>query len=195
MFIFRIMKRCRLLMLLLLLTLAGTEAAAQTVSRQQLRESFLGATTRRSALDSLTRKLESLSRKSPAEESYLGICNGLYCQYEASNWAKLKYVMKSKNHLNSAVERDAKDPELRFLRLMLEHFLPSFLGLNKHISEDLAVIFSNPAFIDENADLKRKVIEFLIWSKRCSPTQHQLLERKLEEMNRAPAAATVKKSG
>ncbi|MBP7390068.1 MAG: hypothetical protein KA841_06670, partial [Chitinophagales bacterium] len=49
---------------------------AQTVSRQQLRESFLGATERKTALDSLTKKLESLPKKSPAEESYLGICTG-----------------------------------------------------------------------------------------------------------------------
>ncbi len=169
---------------------------AQTVSRQQLRESFLGATERKTALDSLTKKLESLPKKSPAEESYLGICTGLYCQYDEGNWAKLKHVMKSKNHLNSAVERDAKDPELRFLRLMLEHFLPAFLGLNKHISEDLDVIFSNPTFIDENVQLKRKVIEFLLWTKRCTPHQNKLLETKLEEMNRkSNPATTAKKNG
>ena len=167
----------------------------QTIQRQLLRDLFIRATEHKSALDSLAVKLESLPKKSPAEESYLGICNGLYCQYDDGNWAKLKHVMKSKNHLNTAVERDARDPELSFLRLMLEHFLPSFLGLNKHISEDLNIIFSNPGFIDDNLPLKKKVMEFLLWSKRCTPEQNRLLEQQLAELNKKLNPAVAKKNG
>ncbi|MFN8321577.1 MAG: hypothetical protein U0T74_02855 [Chitinophagales bacterium] len=185
------MKRFTLLLLLASMTLVN----GQTIHRQLLRELFLQATERRSALDSLAGKLESLPRKSPAEESYLGICNGLYCQYDDGNWAKLKHVMKSKNHLNSAVERDSRDPELRFLRLMLEHFLPSFLGLNKHITEDLNTIFSNPGFIDDNLPLKKKVMEFLLWSKRCTPEQNKLLEQQLAELNKKLNPTVAKKNG
>ncbi len=180
---------------ILLLMVYTTNVIGQTVQRQLLRELFLRATEHKSALDSLAGKLESLPEKSPAEESYLGICNGLYCQYDEGNWAKLKHVMKSKNHLNSAVERDAKDPELRFLRLMLEHFLPSFLGLNKHISEDLNVIFSKPGFIDDNLQLKKKVIEFLLWSKRCNPEQNKLLEAQMVELNKKLNTSVAKKNG
>jgi hypothetical protein len=92
--------------------------------------------------------------------------------------------MKSRGFLNQAVEKDPKDPELRFLRLMLEHFLPSFLGLNKHIADDLHVIFANPDFINDSPDLKKKVIEFLIWTKRCDPAQTSALEKQLAELNK-----------
>jgi len=177
------------------LILIQTEVFSQSINRQQLREMFLRATDHKTALDSLVIKLETIETKTPTEESYFGICNGLYCQYDDGNWAKLKHVMKSKNHLNNAVERDPKDPELRFMRLMLEHFLPSFLGLNKHITEDLKVIFSNPAFIDENLSMKKKAIEFLLWTERCSPEQNKLLQTEMDELNKKLSSTTAKKNG
>ena len=148
-----------------------------------MRELFLQATERKPALDSLLHKLEPIEKKTPTEECYQGICTGLYCQYDDGNWAKLKHVMKAKNLLNSAVERAPKDPELRFMRFMLEHFLPAFLGLNKHISDDLSVMFSNPNFIDDNPLLKKKAIEFLLWTKRCTAQQNKLLEAQMKAVN------------
>ncbi len=171
------------------------EIYCQQFNRQQLRDLFLQATERKTALDSLASKLENIEKKTPTEESYYGLCNGLYCQYDDGNWAKLRHVIKSKNHLNSAVERDSKDPELRFLRLMLEHFLPSFLGLNKHIPDDLHVIFANPNFIDDNLALKKKVIEFLLWSKRCTAEQNKLLQAQMDELNKKLNPAEAKKNG
>lgn len=177
----------------LLFSMVELSICAQTLSRDQLRFHFLQASERKTALDSFLGKLENIDKKTPAEECYFGICNGISYQYDESNWSKLKHVVKAKNALNSAVEKDTKDPELRFMRFMLEHFLPSFLGFNKHIDEDIKVIFSNPNFIDDNLALKKKVIEFMIWTKRCTPEQTKLLEAKMKEINRK-LEATGKKS-
>ncbi|MBP6732487.1 MAG: hypothetical protein KA149_10535 [Chitinophagales bacterium] len=185
------MKGC----LFLLFLLFQRDSFSQQLTRQQMRDLFLSATERKSALDSLMNKLEFIEKRTPAEESYLGICNGYYCQHVDGNWAKLKYVMKAKNHLNSAVERDAKDPELRFMRLMLEHFLPSFLGLNKHIDEDLKVIFANSGFIDDNPPVKKKALDFLLWSKRCTPEQEKRLLAELNELNKKLSPLQAKKGG
>ena len=97
--------------------------------------------------------------------------------------------------MNSAVDRDPKDPELRFMRLMLEHFLPAFLGLNKHIPDDLQVIFAHPNFIDDNPNLKKKVLEFLLWSKRCTAEQNKLLQAQMDELNKKMNPTVVKKNG
>ena len=161
-----------------------TESFCQQFNRHQLRELFIQATEHKAALDSLTQRLESIDKKTPVEECYFGICNAIYCQYDDGNWAKMKHVLKSRNHLNSAVDRDPKDPELRFMRLMLEHFLPSFLGMNKHIPDDLKVIIANPDFVDNDPPLKKKVLEFLIWCKRCTPDQEKLLQTELDELNK-----------
>ncbi|MFI4963598.1 MAG: hypothetical protein ACHP6H_07070, partial [Legionellales bacterium] len=60
-----------------------------------MRDLLLQAIEHKPSLDSLTFKLESIQKKSPAEESYFGMCNALYCQYDDGNWAKLKHVMKA----------------------------------------------------------------------------------------------------
>ncbi len=176
----------------LLFSIVEFTICAQTLSRDQLRLHFLQASERKTALDSFLSKLENIDKKTPAEECYFGICNGICCQYDESNWSKFKHVVKAKNALNSAVEKDSKDPELRFMRFMLEHFLPSFLGFNKHIDEDIKVIFSNPNFIDDNLALKKKVIEFMIWTKRCTPEQTKLLDAKMKEITRKLEASGKK---
>lgn len=178
--------------LAILLIALQLSANGQQLTRQQLRGMFLAATERKGALDSLFTRLETIGSKAPVEESYYGMCHGLYCNYESGNWGKLKHVMKAKNLLNSAVERNPTDPELRFLRFMLEHFLPSFLGLNKHIDEDLRVVFANPAFIDDNPPLKHKILSFLIWTGRCNPAQTSQLQARLDELNKKAPAALVK---
>jgi hypothetical protein len=157
----------------------------QVISRQQLRSSLLRAIEHKTTLDSLAVQLDLIENKTPAQECYLGMCNALYCQYDDGNWAKLKHVMKSKNHLNNAIERDPADPELRFMRLMLEHFLPAFLGMNKHIPDDLKVIFANLDFVDADPALKKRVIDFLLWCKRCSPQQEQILQSQLADLKSA----------
>ncbi len=149
-----------------------------------MRDLLVVATEHKPVLDSLLNILESIDKKTPTEESYCGICYGLCCNYDEGNWAKLKHVVKSKNYLNNAVERDPKNPELRFMRFMLEHFLPSFLGFNKHIPDDLKVVFSNPTFIDENPRMKKLAIDFLLWTKRCTPEQTKQLESQLATLNK-----------
>lgn len=179
-------------LVLLFFFIIRTESFCQQFNRQQLRNLFLQALERKTALDSLTLRLESIEKKNPVEESYFGICNAIYCQYDDGNWAKMKHVLKSRNHLNSAVERDSKDPELRFMRLMLEHFLPGFLGMNKHIPDDLKVILANPGFVDNDPALKKKVLDFLIWCKRCTPAQEKLVQAQLDEMNKNAKLSVAK---
>lgn len=170
--------------LLFLFLFLPAEIFSQQLNKQQMRDLLVVATEHKPALDSLLNILESIDKKTPTEESYCGICYGLSCSYDEGNWAKLKHVVKSKNYLNSAVERDPKNPELRFMRFMLEHFLPSFLGFNKHIPDDLKVVFANPTFIDDNLRMKKMAIDFLLWTKRCTPEQTKLLEEQQTQLSK-----------
>lgn len=170
--------------LLFIMLFLPAEIFSQQLSKQQMRDLLVVATEHKLVLDSLLNILESIDNKTPTEESYCGICYGLCCNYDEGNWAKLKHVIKSKNCLNNAVERDPKNPELRFMRFMLEHFLPSFLGFNKHIPDDLKVVFANPTFIDDNPRMKKMTIDFLLWTKRCTPEQTKLLEAQLVQLTK-----------
>jgi hypothetical protein len=157
---------------------------AQTFSQSELRSLYLQATQKADAVEEVIHRLSSLPRYTPSEQGYLGICHGLKAQHVESMWSKLRQVQKSKSLLNAAIRRDPRDPELRFLRFSIEHFIPSFLLMSGDIDEDLEVIFRNPAFIDDNPKLKKRVVEFILWTKRTNPSQTNQLQSTLVELKK-----------
>ncbi|MDB5284100.1 MAG: hypothetical protein JWO06_3175 [Bacteroidota bacterium] len=162
----------------------GGVLSGQSLERQQLREGFLESTQRKSALDSFIKKLQVIQVKSPAQECYYGICLALLTEQTNGIVAKIKLVNQSKDILNHSIARDPRDPELRFIRLTLEHYLPAFLGMSKEIPCDLAIIFANPDFFSDNPSLKKKALEFLLATHRCTPEQNNLLLHQLAELNK-----------
>lgn len=170
-----------------------TEIFCQQFTLQQMRELFLRALDHKTALDSLTSKLQAIEKKTPTQEGYFGLCIGLYCYYDKGNLAKMKHVIQSKNHLNSAVERDPKNPEVHYLRFVFEHFLPSFLGLNKHLPRDLEIVMANLNFIDDSPRVKKRVLEFLLWTKRGTAEQNKLLQTEMDGLNKKAGTEVVKK--
>ncbi len=157
-------------------------AHSQTFTRPQLRESFLIFRSDKVYRDSIVNVFSNLKKRTPEEECYMGICVAFQIKEQTSNWAKLKLVFKARNHLNNGVSKQANDPELRYLRFAFEHYLPSFLGLNKHIEDDLAMITSRIGFVDDNLRLKKMVLEFLLKTKRCTEAQNAMIQRELERI-------------
>ncbi len=166
--------------------LAFMQLSAQQMGRQQLRDGFLGSMQSKGALDSFISRLEKIADKSPAQECYYGICFGLRTHYVEGMWSKIKLVSKAKDLLDHSIERDPSDPELRFIRLTLEHYIPAFLGMSKNIQKDLAVIFAQPVFVADCPTLKKKALEFLLATKRCSFEQNKMLQLQLAEVNKTP---------
>jgi hypothetical protein len=173
--------------ILFILILCGTTIHANVkdlrFERVDLRNYFLKAQTQKETRDFMIENLEKIKAKTPVQESYLGIAYALRTSEVEGNFAKIKLVLKARKHLNSGVERTPKDPECRFLRLSLEHALPSFLGMSKHIEEDLEVIFKNPTFIDDNPVLKKEILNFIKSTNRCSPSQTILLDKQIAQLN------------
>jgi len=176
--------------------LAFSQLFAQPINRQQLRDGFLQSMQSKSALDIFTGKLEKIATMSPAQECYYGICYGLKTQYTDGIWAKIKLVNKAKDLIDHAIERDPNDAELRFIRVTLEHYLPAFLGMSKDIPKDLAIIFAQPVFVADSPPLKKKALEFLLATHRCSLQQNQILQLQLADLNKTQhlelAVLTVK---
>ena len=99
-------------------------------------------------------------------------------------WSKLKLVNKAKDLIDHSIERDPNDPELRFIRLTLEHFIPAFLGMSKDIQKDLAVICAQPIFAADCPAMKKKALEFLLDTHRCNFEQNKMLQQQLAELNK-----------
>ena len=156
-------------------------AEAQSFDRQALRAHYQQIKERRSALDSFITALEKSKKRTPVEDCYLGISYGLSIQYINGMWGKYRVLVKSRDMLNGAVQRDPADPEIRFMRLALEDHIPAFLCMSVHMNEDITEILSHGNFIDDNPDLKSSAIQYIIDTKRGSPDQIRLLEAALIE--------------
>lgn len=167
----------------ILLTLTGI-SFSQTMSRSQLREGFLRAVKSRTALDSFTLALDLRSGRTASEECYLGMCDALQISYISGMWSKLKMLDRSRTHIGKAIAVAPHDAELRFLRFMLEHNIPSFLGMSGHIREDVAFVLDHGTFLDEDAEMKKMAIDYLISSKRCSASQTAILQKSLDDLKR-----------
>ncbi len=175
------MKKILLSAILLSLTITSF---SQAFTRSQLREGFLRAVKTRAALDSFTLALDMRTTRTASEECYLGMCDALQISYISGMWSKLKMLDRSRMHIGKAIASAPQDAELRFLRFMLEHNIPSFLGMSGHIREDVAFVLDHGTFMDEDADMKKMAIEYLIGSKRCSSTQTALLQKSLDDLKR-----------
>ena len=178
--------------LLSLALIVSLDLVSQPLSRQELRDWFLAAAMRKSALDSFIHRLEKIDSKSPAQDCYYGICCALNIQNTSGMWAKIKLVNQAYGFLCESINRDPADPELRFMRLTFEHFLPGFLGMSKDIPTDLAIIFSHSDFVADNPVLRKKALEFLASTHRCNAEQEKLLQHQLAELNKkqTPVYAT-----
>jgi hypothetical protein len=97
-------------------------------------------------------------------------------------------VREAKALLNESIERSPKDPELHFMRFTLEHFLPSFLGMSGDINQDLQTIFADLHFVDDNPELKKMAMQFLLYTKRCNSDQKLLVETALIDLNKKAIA-------
>jgi hypothetical protein len=172
---------------ILLLAAICFSSSGQSLCKQQLRSLYLQSLHHRAILDSFIALLQRPGL-SPAEECYYGICQGMKAQYAESMWSKLRLVQKSKALLNDAIERDPRDPELRFMRFTLEHYIPSYLGMSGDIKDDLAAIFSHTDFLEDNADIKKMALDFILYTKRCTADQVRMVQSSLIELGRKSIA-------
>lgn len=176
------MYRYHWVLMLISILLAADVAGGENIERAELRKLFLHAQKDKASREFFINRLENIKRRVAIEESYLGICYAYRAQEQESKWDKLKIALKARKHLNAGVAGNPKDPECRFLRFVLEHYLPSFLGLNKNIENDLSVVFANIHFVNDNPALKKEVLSFILKSNRCSTIQKEILEKELNTL-------------
>ncbi|MBS1683708.1 MAG: hypothetical protein JSS76_03085 [Bacteroidetes bacterium] len=157
---------------------------SQALTRSQLRDGFLRAVKSRAALDSFTLALDLRTGRTAQEECYLGMCDAMQISYISGMWSKLKMLDRSRTHVGKAITAAPQDAELHFLRFMLEHNIPSFLGMSGHIREDIAFVLDHSTFLDEDTEMKKMVIEYMISSKRCTSSQTAMLQKSLDDLKR-----------
>lgn len=83
-----------------------------------------------------------LKTKKPIFEAFFAVGNFFMAKHAVNPLSKYSYFNKGKKALESAVIKDPRNLEIRFMRYISQEQTPSFLGYNKDLSIDKSFILS-----------------------------------------------------
>lgn len=103
----------------------------------------------------------------PVIKGYNGAATIIMAKHYLNPISKLKTFNNGKKILESAIEKDKLNPELKFLRLSIQENSPSFLGYHNNIKEDkLFLIKCLPTITDD--ELKKIITSYLNHKKKTN---------------------------
>lgn len=110
---------------------------------------------------------------------YKGGANMMMAQHVLNPFTKLSYFKKGKDMLHRAIEQDAKNVELRFLRFAAQTKAPAFLGYRHKITEDKTFLLESVS-LERDPYLKKLSHAFLVHSDFLNEREKQVLKHKLK---------------
>lgn len=163
-----------LLIVFLILPFIGTSQ----VSTDSLRNWYAVSVEEEDDAERMVEFLQKQNSKSGLEYAFLASAQGLLGKHAFNPYYKLDYVKQCQQSFDIAVEKSPNDPEVRFMRLAVEHYVPSFLGYSKHIDEDLDFLYAYLIKFKEekkNEQIYGVIKNFIIETDRLSDEQNRTL--------------------
>jgi len=104
--------------------------------------------------------------------AYKGISKTMLAEYMFLPTSKFSYFNAGKADLENAIKKEPKNPEFRYLRLLIQLNAPYFLNYNDRITEDITFFTNNLANYRLNNYWKIKFIDKLLGANELTP-QHE----------------------
>lgn len=108
----------------------------------------------------LLAQLEKNKNNSATHLAYLGSLQTIWANHTFNPASKLSTFNKGKKNIEAAIKKEPNNAELRFIRLSVQKNIPSFLGYQSNIKEDIEFIKSNRSQIKSN--VLNQYIELLL---------------------------------
>ncbi|GAB5538186.1 MAG: hypothetical protein Salg2KO_02890 [Salibacteraceae bacterium] len=115
----------------------------------EVRVSFYEASIdldKREAFYNLTQKKKD---ESSVAQCYFGAAQTMMAEVTLNPYTKLSYFNNGKAAIEEAIKTNPSNPELRYVRYMIQSNAPDFLGYNNNIIEDLQIVHKAIAGIDD----------------------------------------------
>lgn len=146
--------------IILLFSLTPLHFSPATDEVKELRKLFYQATEDSDSSTTLFKKLSKENNNSKAIVfGYKGMSYLLEAKHSFNVYQKFSYFNKGTNILDSAINMDPENRELRFFRYSVQDNAPSFLGYNEELSIDKKRIL-HKIETEEDSDLKYKINEY-----------------------------------
>lgn len=138
---------------------AFIEAHAQT-NLDEIRLNYIKALSDKNLCGKMLEELDS-KKQQPIYLSYLGGFQAIWAKHLINPISKLKTFNKGKENIESAIQKDSDNPELRYIRLSVQKNAPFFLGYNDMVKTDTEFLKCHKneissVFVLENIELLLK---------------------------------------
>lgn len=140
-----------------------------------LREHYEKAYESRTDAKRLIKRLENKPKRSAIETAFLGATTLLMAHHDLNPFSKLNYFQKGKDFIEEAVSMEPTNAEIRYLRFVNQSETPRILGYKDNLEEDLRMILSDYAEMDE--DLKSRIGAFMETCSYLTKEQRQFFNQ------------------
>jgi hypothetical protein len=126
-----------LLVSFILFSFSGPFDGTKTLS-----ESFYKASMEMDFREPFHESMENMRSDSPLSKAYLGASKAMLAETVSNPYSKYSYFVEGKELIESAVKLDPNDPEIRYVRFMIQSHTPAFLGYSSETKEDFTKIIA-----------------------------------------------------
>ncbi|MEQ9425654.1 MAG: hypothetical protein RJQ09_14610 [Cyclobacteriaceae bacterium] len=158
-------------------------AIASTVPTQNLRKVFHAAVLDAEKIPEFLSIVKGIKNPTPIEMAYQAAAEALKAQEEWNPVEKLLYLKKFNKMMQKAVDLDASEIEIRFLRFGIEYNIPGILGFSKNMPSDKQMIIDSVARIEKfevDQNFTRYILTLLSDSGLCSEEEINLVRSKIQ---------------
>ena len=106
--------------------------------------------------------------------AYDGASEIILSKYMGSNLEKLKYFNQGSEKIDAAVEADASNTEIRFIRLVIQMNTPKFLNYYENIDEDKEFLISH--YPECSSSVRKMISEYASMSDSFSTEEKTQLK-------------------
>ena len=109
-------------------------------------------------------------------KGYMGVSKMIEAKHmfnPMSRWNKFK---EGRAIMEEAIQADANNYELRYLRFAIQTSVPAVLGYSKHIEEDKKLLIAQLEKV-KDVDLRNRTVKHLMSTKHCTPEELNKLKK------------------
>ncbi|NDK55912.1 hypothetical protein [Pontibacter fetidus] len=169
--------------ILFILLVAGISVAkaanATTYKLSELRVEYLAASKNEDAAEDFYAKMEKYTGKDPVVIGYKAASEAVMAKYVWNPYFKMKHLNTALGLFEEAVALNRDNPEIRFLRFIVEYHIPDYLNMSQHMAEDKAIVIEGLVEHPKsgiNKALAQTMRDVLLEKERCTPEEKQLLK-------------------
>jgi hypothetical protein len=140
--------------LIILMLVASSNVHA--INKEDLRAAFIEASQNQKLREQLHERFSELDQSIPYYQAYFGASKTLLAEVLLNPYSKYTNFKDGTALVDRAIDADPRNPELRYLRFLIQVNSPDFLGYNENKKEDYKII----AQAITNADEKESWMVF-----------------------------------